>query len=240
MANQTKEFEKLLQEMREFLKRNLREEIPRPLIIELTGSPNSGKTTLINGVDSIFRHSAFKVYRPQEGAEVFRALSRKTPLYNLTTGAYGLINVSSAATGRDHDVVLLDRALYDAHGWMIFWQRRGNLSKKEMAEFQKFFTNTLILDFIDLCLYVICSPEEAKRRAKLDAPTIIESKEGSYTDLKTTGELVEIFSQSYEEMKGAGKPVILIDSTELSKPQMFDKTIEAVFNAIKDKIAAKK
>ena len=239
MVSRAAEFEKLLREMHAFLKRNLRDETPRPLVVEFTGSPDSGKTTLINGIDSIFRNSGFRVHRPQEGAEVFRALSRKTPLYNLTTGAYGLINVSSAATGRDYDVVLLDRDLYDAHGWMLFWRRKGNLNEQDKKEFQRFFTHPLALEYIDLCLYVVCSPKEAMRRAKLDAPTIVESKEGSYTNLKTIGELVEIFTRSHDEMNTNGKPVILIDSTHLSKPQMFDKAIEAVFDAVKRKVAAK-
>lgn len=239
MASRAAEFEKLLREMHAFLKRNLRDETPRPLVIEFTGSPDSGKTTLINGIDSIFRNSGFRVHRPQEGAEVFRALSRKTPLYNITTGAYGLINVSSAATGRDYDVVLLDRALYDAHGWMIFWRRKDKLTEEETKEFQRFFTHALTLSYIDLCLYVVCSPEEAMRRAKLDAPTILESKEGGYTNLKTIGELVDVFTASHDEMKRIGKPVALMDTTKLTKPQMFDMTAEAIFETIKNKVAEK-
>lgn len=239
MSGRAAEFEKLLQEMRAFLKRNLRDETPRPLVIEFTGSPDSGKTTLINGIDSVFRNSGFRVHRPQEGAEVFRAMSRKTPLYNLTTGAYGLINVASAANGRDYDVVLLDRALYDAHGWMLFWRRKGNLNEQNKEEFQRFFTDPLAFDYIDLCLYVVCSPEEAMRRAKLDAPTIVESKEGSYTNLKTIAELVHVFTEGYNEMKKIQRPVVLINSTKLTKPQMFDLAIGAVFEAIKNKVSPK-
>jgi thymidylate kinase len=240
MANCAAEFEKLLQKMREFLKRNMRDEIPKPLIIEFTGSPDSGKTTLINGMDSIFRNSGFRVHRPQEGAEVFRSLSRKTPLYNLTTGTYGFVNVSSAAASRDQDIVLLDRALYDAHSWMIFWKCRNMLTENEMLEFQRFFTHSLILGYIDLCFYVICDPEEAMRRAKLDAPTIIKSGEGSYTNLKTIGELVDIFNKSYAEMKSNGKPVVLINSTNFTKPEMFDIAVEFVFETIKKRLQEKK
>ncbi len=222
--------------MRSFLKRHLLEDLPRPHIIEFTGTPDSGKTTIINGVDSFLRNHGFRVKRLQEGAEVFRHISRKTPFYNITTAAYGLQNVAEAAYGRDHDFVLLDRALYDAYNWMIFWRNKGKLTAEESTEFQRFFSHPLGLSNIDICFYVVCKPEEAMRRARSDASVSFESPEGSYTNEKTIAELIETCDEGFKDMSLAGKAVYWLDTTKISKAEMFEMVFEKIFESMAGRI----
>ncbi len=228
-------FEEIIKKTHLFLKRFLIRKAPKPHIIEFTGTPTSGKTTLINGFDSILRNRGFRVMRPQEGAEVFRHISRKTPAYNITTGSYGLINVMEAANTRDYDFVLLDRALYDAHAWMIFWEGRGQLTSEERAAFQRLFTDERWLLHIDLCLYVVCAPKQAMARAKLDSPHAVGCIEGSYTNPTTIAKLIKVFSQGQLEMEKRGLPAFLLDTADLSKPEMFDRTFDLLLRSIKSR-----
>ncbi|MCH7882856.1 hypothetical protein IIA95_00325 [Patescibacteria group bacterium] len=204
-----------------------------PTIIEFTGSPTSGKTTLIGGIDSLLRHNGFTVMRPQEGAEVFRTVSREIPMYNVLTGCYAMQNVIQGfSTIGDRVFILLDRALYDAHAWMLFWERRGKLTKEKRVRFQSFFTDIQWLKNISACLYVFCEPEEAMARARKDAPTKFPSKEGNYANERTIHELIGIFSESFEEMQQKKNPVSSINTTHLTKPEMFDKACECIFQQI--------
>ena len=226
----------ILAGMKSFLKRHLLEDLPRPHIIEFTGTPDSGKTTIINGVDSFLRNHGFRVRRPQEGAEVFRHISRKTPLYNMTTGAYGLQNVADATYSRDHDFILLDRALYDAYNWMVFWRNKAKLTPWETKEFQTLFTHPFGLSNIDLCFYVVCRPEEAMRRARSDASVSFESPDGSYTNEKTIAELIETCDEGYKDMCLKSRPVHWLDTTKISKSEMFEIVFEKVFESMAKRV----
>ena len=75
-------FEKKALRILEHLKSKLRYDIeflPRPFMIELTGSPSSGKTTTITEMYNFLRPLGFKVWRPQEGAEWIQHIPRTTP-----------------------------------------------------------------------------------------------------------------------------------------------------------------
>ena len=195
----------------------------RPLVIEVRGTPFAEKTTLINGFDSIFRHNGFRVRRPQEGAEVFRNTSRKTPLYNILTGAYGVTNVVQAVGTKDADIVLLDRALFDAFAWALFWAARGKLSPAECDAFQSFVTMRELASCVDLGLFVLCDAEEAMRRAAKDAPSAYnDRKEGGYTNPETITLLLGIFGEACRTLHEEGHPVVAIDTTTLPKEAMFD------------------
>ena len=229
--------DEILKEMQRFLARDIAKGLRRPHIIEFTGTPDSGKTTLISGVDSLLRKWDFRVRIPQEGAEVFRHIPRSTPLYNIVTGAYGLRNVIEAAYSKDCDFVLLDRALYDAHAWMVYWQEKGKLSVEECAAKQTLFTDPLYLGSIDLCFYVVCSAEEAMYRANLDSPSRHKPpKEGNYTNLGAIRKLVDIFMESCAKMEAAAQPVQLLDTTTLTKPEMFDTVTDRILGSVRQRI----
>ena len=222
----------VLANAKHFLQRNSALKPPRPFIIEFTGPPLSGKTTLIDGLDNYLRHEKFSVQRPQEGAEVFRHISRETPHYNLTTAAYALRNVMEAVYSSDHDFVLLDRGLYDAHPWMEYWKSKKKLSEHDALRFQLFFTHPLMVSEIDLCFFVFCSPEEAGRRKQKSSPELYGDAGGSYTSPESLRKLSEIFSRSCDILQADLKPVARIDTTDLQKPAMYDAAIEKLLPSI--------
>ena len=90
---QEKIFQEKAQIILSYLKSHLRYDngfLPRPFMIELTGSPSAGKTTIIKSLDDFLRDQGLRVLRPQEGAEVIRHIPRTTPIYNIATGLYAL------------------------------------------------------------------------------------------------------------------------------------------------------
>ena len=121
-------FEAKAQNILKYLKSDIRYDlhhIPRPFFVEFTGSPSSGKTTTIKKFDEFLRREGFRVYRPQEGAEVIRHIDRVTPVYNIRTALYALNILLDLAHGHLYDVVAFDRAIFDAYGWMKYWLDKG-------------------------------------------------------------------------------------------------------------------
>ena len=98
-------------------------EVRLPLFIEFSGSPKSGKTTVIGIVAHFLRRMQFAVDQPAEGA------SLRTPsglrddwlAFNAWSGCYALQHVLvDCSTDPPSDLVLLDRGLFDLAGWMEF------------------------------------------------------------------------------------------------------------------------
>ncbi|MBU1178961.1 hypothetical protein KKB69_01300 [Patescibacteria group bacterium] len=109
-----KTYESRAQKLLKKLKRPKTEKkVERPFFIEITGSPSSGKTTMISILDPFFRRQGFRVYTPQEGAEVIRHIPRTSHLYNVRTGLYALATLIDASVNDNYDLVIFDRCPYD-------------------------------------------------------------------------------------------------------------------------------
>lgn len=191
--------------------------LPRPVIIEFTGSPDSGKTTVIDALDPFFRRLGFQVKRPQEGAEVIRHVPRSDHEYNIRTGIYQLGQVIDASYDRQIDLFILDRGLYDVSCWMEYWVQKGQLSRSKANAYRSFFSDPKWLSKIDICFFVICDPQEALRRNEKAIPL---DEFGETTNPESIRSLVEITKKTYEYWKTQGAPVVLVDTTNRSPKEV--------------------
>ncbi len=131
---------RILTELRE----NERE---RPVFIEFSGTPKSGKSTCIEIVAHFFRRVepdrrlGFKVLAPAEGA------SRRTPYYlkenwtafNTWSASYALMHVLEGLHGSDrYDLAILDRGLFDALAWFELLATQGEIAPEERDQVQSF------------------------------------------------------------------------------------------------------
>lgn len=110
----------------------------RPITIELTGTPNSGKTTLINGLANTLSKQGIKVQKMQEDAELVpTAIPKKTWERNMwiTLGQMqSLIEIPFS----DADVVLLDRGYCDALFWANFLKLEKACTEDQYQFLDKF------------------------------------------------------------------------------------------------------
>ncbi|MCH8146434.1 MAG: hypothetical protein IH987_00350 [Planctomycetes bacterium] len=197
--------------------------LPRPIILEFTGPPDTGKTTVIDAFDTFFRRVGFLVQRPQEGAEVIRHIPRDDPKYNIATGIYQLDLILKAERDRVFDLFLFDRALYDSFSWMQYWLQKGKLSEEEARAYQRFFTDPRWRKSIDVAYYLICDPEEAIRRNLQGVPI---DEFGGTTNPESLKLLTDIVTGSYEHWKAREAPVTLLDTTHLSQREVASDLLE--------------
>lgn len=123
--------------------RGTESEVRLPLIVEFSGSPKSGKTSIIGIVAHFFKRMGAEVIQPVEGA------SLRTPAglrddwlaFNAWSGCYALQQIlSDCNLDSPPSLVILDRGLFDVVGWMKFLRKIDRLHDSDEAVINAFFT----------------------------------------------------------------------------------------------------
>ncbi len=108
----------------------------RPVFVEFSGTPKSGKSTCIDIVGHFFRRQGFRILAPTEGA------SKRTPYYlkenlvafNTWSASYALNHIFDGLYSADrYDISILDRGLFDALVWFERLSTQGDIPK-DVAE----------------------------------------------------------------------------------------------------------
>lgn len=228
-------FEQQAQKILTYLKSNVRYDesfLPRPFFLEFAGSPSAGKTTTITELDKFLRRQGFRVWRPQEGAEVIRHIERTTPLYNIRTGIYALTLLIDNSVGHLYDVVIFDRCIFDAYCWMEYWQEKGKLSWIEKKLIQQSFLFRLWQDKIDAAYFMVCEPEEALER---ELRIALSQKLGETTNPATIKTLVERYKSAYETLSPKYQQLHLIDTTNINEQTMVEVIAREILNIFEKK-----
>lgn len=213
-----------------------RDSPPRPFVLEFTGSPSAGKTTIIKEVERFLRRRGFRVLCPQEGAEVIRHVERDTPLYNLRTGLYALANLIDLTQNHLYDFVILDRGLFDVFCWMEYWADKNLLDDKAKCDFQNFFLSKFWINRIDMAFFVVCEADAAMEREQKIA---ISPSHGSYTNPVTITKLYRFYSDAFVTLKVNYPRIHLLDTTNLDKQQMITSVVELILSKLSQEITTK-
>ena len=113
----------------------------RPIFVEFSGTPKSGKSTCIDIVAHFFRRLGFRVLAPSEGA------SRRTPYhlrtdlvaFNTWSASYALTYIlESLHDPYEYHLVILDRGLFDALAWFQLLLDRGEITPETCDQVHNF------------------------------------------------------------------------------------------------------
>lgn len=115
----------------------VRRQARRPFVVELTGTPKAGKTTVISLLEGFFDRTDYKVH-------VLRERAAKCPLsmkghffFNTWTTATMLAELLETID-TDHDLVIPDRGFFDALVWLELQVRRNQVTASEREVFERF------------------------------------------------------------------------------------------------------
>ena len=131
----------LLREKAETVLAALPAEWERPVFVEFSGTPKSGKSTCIDIVGHFFRRVGFRVLAPTEGA------SKRTPYYlkedlvafNTWSASYALTHILEGLHSSDrYHLAILDRGLFDALAWFQLLLERGEISSSDCERIHHF------------------------------------------------------------------------------------------------------
>jgi thymidylate kinase len=146
-------------------------QVERPLFVEFSGSPKSGKSTCIEIVGHFLRRIGFRVLAPTEGA------SKRTPYYlkndltafNTWSACYALNHVLEGLYHSDrYHVAILDRGLFDALVWFELLKTQGSIAQDDRDRVQNFLLMDKWRSVIDGVFLFKADPETSMEREQRD------------------------------------------------------------------------
>jgi len=228
-------FEEKAKNILKYLKTQLRYGngfLPRPFMIEFTGPPSSGKTTTIRELYDFLRPLGFVVWRPQEGAEYIQNIPRTTPEYNVATGLYALDKLIHESFGHKYDIILFDRALYDAYCWMEYWAQKNQLTPGDRFIWQSFFTSRQFTEKLDLVYFMICDSEVAMKRQLRIA---ISKRPRETTNPISIEQKAKIWQQAHNIHSSFHTNIRLVNTTNMDEQEMVDYFTNDILTALEAK-----
>lgn len=238
----------------------------RPLIVDLSGTPRSGKTSCVQALQLFlkhaWRHSASPTSRSPSGRpddfryrvlQVHEAFGeREASLLgahyidlNLWAGARAMQEILLAWHDREHDVVLLDRGLWDAGCWFQYWVSADGAASPEDAMSEAvgldmsispstFLEHPLTLR-PDLHVVLTVDQVEARRRDQATRPLGLGGL-ASHADVMTgVDRIVRREFDALLERKCRSRPSVgalgglLLDTTTLERDSLLEKVLASLW-----------
>lgn len=190
----------------------------RPTVIEFSGLPNSGKTTLLQNIAKLCERNNISAIIVQETAELLpKSIPKGSIEQNLWITLETLKKSLELSFMLDVDFVLLDRGFYDQFFWVNMYADKdaeyGKFVKDFMEKFSKRYE--VLPDY----LYIIdVDVEESIKRRMATGEPVTFSKQ----------DFLREYKNKFEKFAKGINPKLYIDTTNLSK----DEVANIVFNTI--------
>lgn len=201
----------------------------KPLIIEFTGPPNSGKTTLIKFLHDLLESMGYHVEIKQEDAELVPScIPKKTWARNMWI-THGQLQSLIETKFSNADVILIDRGFYDSMFWAEFLRVQNVCSDEDSKSLMKIL-NEMDKQF-DLTpdhLFVIDVSTEVslkRRYAASNGEPIVLS----------TDSFINLYKKELEKFyTKINTPMFRLDTSSLSLIEMQQIVLEHIIGILKN------
>lgn len=141
-----------------------------PYVIEFTGTPRTGKTSLINNLKDFFKKKGFTVDILEEFTtsekykkEIYPTLKDKYKnVVNTEIPKYVLKQLDESIN-KNPDIIIIDRSLFDRLIWVDRLVLKDGMSKKEYLDYKKMYI-PLIKEKIDIVISIYTDSLTALKR----------------------------------------------------------------------------
>lgn len=198
----------------------------RPITIEFTGPPNSGKTTLIHNLADSLHEQGYSVKVMQEDAELVpKEIPKKTWERNAWI-TFGQLQSLIEIPYSDAQIILLDCGYFDALFWTRFLMIQGVCSRKQSDSLygilQEMNTH---FDLLPDWLFVIdVSIEESiRRRYALGGEIVLSNKD-----------FISLYKSTLDEFyKGITSFQWYLDTTNLQISDVYELALSKILDIMK-------
>ena len=203
-------------------------EAKRPLIIEFSGTPKSGKTMAISVLRLFMRRNGIRVEAYTERASISPLKSKGHIDFNVWVSCASLQGMLESLD-REIDIFILDRGLFDALVWNHWLDMTGKIKKVEAEAVSSFFTMSRWMSLIDLVCVMKCSPKAAMDREYTHQLT---TKRGSIMDEAILNQLNSAIDESVERYRDRFRSLFVIDTTETKPKDGVTKITKEIFRIL--------
>src|SRR5882757_1612703 len=187
----------------------------RPLIIEFSGAPKSGKTRSINVLELFLKRNGINVEVFTERASISPIKSKGHLNFNVWVSC-AILQGMLEALYRDIDVFILDRGIFDALVWNEWLETTGKISSEEAKQTAQFFTMERWTGLIDIVFVLTCDPAVSIEREYKDQLT---SKRGTIMAEGTLNQFKQATDKTIETYGSKFKKIVAIDTTNTETRQ---------------------
>lgn len=207
----------------------------RPIIIEFCGSPKSGKTQAVTSLTIFLKRNGFSVRVLTERASVCPVSDKRSPFFNVWTGASilaALIPYLSESVP-DVDVVIADRGIFDTLCWFTWLVNEHSMSEAERSELTTLFLTKRFRQATDLVLAFTATAEASMER---EYANLLTRKLGSIMAPRVLDSYVSSINETVDQHGPSFKNVISIDTSNDSQNDVAVEVTRHVLDSINDEL----
>lgn len=219
------------------LKNRLRQK--RPIVIEFSGSPKSGKTSCINSLELFLKRNGFTVKTIQERASVCPVSDKLSPMFNIWTACTSLAGMIGTLESKDKsiDVLILDRGIFDALCWFDWLVKKGRMEDSQRDTMEHFLLLEDLVKSIDIVFAFTVDPNESIRR---EYTHLLTDKPGTIMNIETLKEYRDSVKNLCSSKSSYFHKIIEIDTTkkdqDLVGKTVTEKTLSQLSDLLMEKI----
>lgn len=232
-----RELQKLQYKKEELIKLKSLSKSMNPYVIEFTGTPRTGKTTLINDLEDYFKKGGFKTSVLEEFTtskkykqEIYPHLKDKYKSVINTEIPKYVLNQLTEEISKNPDIIIVDRSLLDR----LIWANRLFINKgftEEEYELYKKKYIPKIKKYIDL---VIGTYADSLTSLKRDYNAHLSLEDRHFLNIKNIDEYNNSFNNVEEIAKDNKINFHKVDTTEKSKEEVSIETANLVTDSIRN------
>ena len=209
----------------------------RPLIIEFSGLPKSGKTRSISILELFLKRNGFKVDVFIERASIAPIRTKGHLNFNTWVSCASLQGMLEALSKPELDIFILDRGVFDALVWTHWLAQTGKVTEDEASACDKFFAMSRWTDLVDLVLIMTCDPRTSIEREYMNQLT---TKRGTIMSEGTLHQIKGSIEATKLAYGSKFKAIEHIDTTGMTTMQtavkITEKTLDVLTNFLDEKI----
>ncbi len=202
--------------------------IRRPVYIEFSGTPKSGKTTTVDGLERFLRHNGFLVDRLTEAASQAPIRNKDHFFFNIWTACTTLRRIVEEYDRSDLNFLLIDRGIFDALWWFEWMRLTARIDDFDKKAIVDFVSLDPWLNLIDVVFVMRATPEQALAREHGYFPT---KKTGRILTPEVLKQLNLCIDRVMRDWSHKFRKIVELSSTD-ERPQLNTKVAETTLDAM--------
>ena len=229
VESQIKKLEKIANEILR-LKKESRPR--RPIVIEICGSPKSGKSSCVSSLNIFLKRNGFNTKVLTERASVCPITDKFDPLFNIWTSCSVIVELSEyiANFSKDIDLIILDRGIFDAICWFDWLKNNNHLTNSDYNSLIQFLLMDKWRSIIDLIYVFKSSPEVSLNR---EYATLLTRKHGTIMNPSVLKNYIISIKNACKNYEGKFRSIREIDTSETLQNDVSYNVTEDILTELK-------
>ena len=211
-----------IEENLDYINKNLE---GKNIIVELTGTPKSGKTTCVQALKKTFEKEGIPFEIRRETAE-YNPISKTSKDYNTWMVMELFKNTIEDIEGQGK-IVIYDRGIWDRKFWLEHANKTGIMSIRDIKSLNSLYNLSVVEDYDPILIAFRTSPELSIKR---------KGRESTHINMKSLSSYNEVFDAGQAGLKNASKTYSYFETDEYQgqiREFIVDVTEELTNNIVK-------